>query len=319
MLCLLSTFVKSNRFDSPKLEAGLVNRTLFVEIVHKIHLSAELKNIVFYIPPHLMSDRQVADNFLQNLWLNLPQIPRIIVINNTLSMMGLLSKPSLCVVMTTSSDDEIMEVTAKSLKRVRYFKTMFLYFPTAGASMSLYEQIILIYKWSWKKQFLNTLLITIDNQFYLVEPFPQLKVVNRTTDWHSMELFPNKTLNVQGMEIRTPVRYDIPRVFCLRRFPNKGRHSKLSGASGKIFGAFLYSINATFNDTHMLVNEFQPFNLLNFTKMVEDGEFEISVHSYTNLINSSVGTSYPIAINDFCIMVPYRNSSPENQFLRRII
>ncbi|XP_065367232.1 uncharacterized protein LOC135959990 [Calliphora vicina] len=324
-LLLASTVAASLNSSTTQPLPQMVNSSLVLDIVTGLHQRLEFHNFVFYISQRLLRDTETFSNFFQDFWQTLPFIPVTIIIDNPRSMVGMLSTPCLCFIMTTEWQDPIMELAALSLKSIRYYRTMFLLFPQQEYedddydefSLSLEENIRLLYDWVWKKQFLNTMLITINNNILLYDPYPTGIVVNKTSNWSLEDIFRMEKLNLKGFAIKTPIRYDLPRVFSLRRYPNKGRVSKLTGTSGKLFGAFIMSINGSFDDKLIHEHEFEPFDLIAFIKMVETKQVEISVHSYTSMINASVGTSYPIGINDWCLMVPYRNSSPEYMFLQK--
>ncbi|KAM7342392.1 uncharacterized protein ACRADG_009836 [Cochliomyia hominivorax] len=324
LLLLASTASHWN--NSEKAFPQLVNSSFVIDVVSKLHAQVGFRNFVFYISERLHRDTDTATVFFQDFWDAFPIAPTVVINNNSKSMRGILSKPSLCLIMTTEWNDPIMELAALSLKRVRYFETMFLLFPI-GISDKFYinykdftqfnDNIRFIYEWSWRKQFLNTMLITIHNNIYLYDPFPKGTVVNKTDNWTIEDFILPDKLNIKGREIKTPIRFDLPRVFCLRRFPNKGRITRLTGSSGKLLEAFITYINGTFNDSLIHEQEFEPYDVTTFMKQVETKQLEISVHSYTSMMNSTVGTSYPIGINDWCIMVPFRNSSPEHMYLER--
>ncbi|XP_065367234.1 uncharacterized protein LOC135959992 [Calliphora vicina] len=301
----------------------LVNSSLIIDIVQGLHQRLEFQNFVFFISKHLFGEL----DFFHGFWQTLPFVPVTIIGDNNSSLKGLLSTPCLCFIMTTEWQDPIMELAALSLKSIRYFRTMFVLFPVEEYNQdeddkfqlaefnSLNENIRLLYEWAWQQQFLNTLLITINNNIYLYEPFPQGNVMNVTLDWSLEDFFRDQKLDLKGFEIITPLRFDLPRVFSLRRFPNKGRISKLSGSSGKLFGAFIEHINGTFNDQLIHEHEFEFFNMTTFIVMVESQQLEISVHSYTSMQTDEVSTSYPVGINDWCLMVPFRNSSAQHTIL----
>ncbi|XP_061399991.1 uncharacterized protein LOC133335706 [Musca vetustissima] len=304
----------------------LVNSSFLIDVVSSIHDLYNFHNFVFYISERLAMDTDTAADFFQNFWDTFPTVPLIVMINNSHVMDGFLSTPSLCLVLTTERDDPIMEVAAYSLKGIRHFKTIFVLFPIEENDdfyqsfedyNRFHETIRVLYDWVWMKQFINTALITVRNNVFILDPYPTPTLVNITETWNPESFFVNYSGDFKGYVINTPIRYDLPRVFYMSR-PRIGARTKhqVTGVSGKIFTAFVHSINATFNETLTDGQETEAVDINNVIKMVEEKHLEISMHSYTGMIGAGGGSSYPIGINDWCIMVPYRNRSPEHMYLQ---
>lgn len=304
----------------------MVNNTFLIEIVSSIHRLYDFHNIVFYISKRLALHTDTAADFFNRFWDAFPTVPTVIMVNNSQTMDGFLSTPSLCIICTTERDDPVMEVAALALRGVRFFKTIFVLFPileTDGIYDSFevhnifYESIRQIYQWVWKKQFTNTALISIHNNVLVHDPYPTSSIINRTENWTASSFFVSNDGDFKGYVIDTPVRYDLPRVFYMPRHSNGIRHSSpVSGVSGKMFTAFVRSINATFNESLTDNRETEPVDINQIIKMIGEKQLEISVHSYTGMLAHNGGNSYPIEINDWCIMVPFRNRSPEERFLQ---
>lgn len=304
----------------------MVNNSLLIEVVSSIHRQGPFRNFVFYISERLTVDTDTAAEFFHEFWDAFPTVPVVIMIDNTQPMDGFLSTPSLVLVLTTERDDPIMEVAALSLKGVRFFKTIFILFPIVETDdfyhsfeeySRFYENIRQIYEWVWKKQFTNTALITVRNYVFRHEPYPTPNVVNMTENWTAKSFFVRTGGDFQGYVINTPVRYDLPRVFYMTKQPQANRPTHpVSGVSGKMFTAFVKSINATFNESQTDNLENVPLDINEIIRMIEEKKIEISMHSFTGMFNSNAGASYPIGINDWCIMVPFRDRSPEHGYLR---
>ncbi|XP_065367242.1 uncharacterized protein LOC135960000 [Calliphora vicina] len=303
----------------------MVNNSLVIELVMSIQELYGFKNFVFFISERLARDTDTATIFFQDFWDAFPTAPMILIINNPSQMAGFLSTSSLCLILTTERDDPIMELAAFSLKSVRFLKTLFILFPikkTDEFSNSfeqytiIYDGIRLLYAWVWKKQFLNTVLITISNNIYTLDPYPIQNIVNKTDNWTATDFFVDYSLNFKGYEVQTMVRHDLPRVFRMSKTPGDQNGNEISGVSGKLFIAFVKTINATFNDTVKQEPDLEALDIRSIIHMVEEKDLEIGVNSYTAMIASLVGASYPMGINDWCIMVPYQNRSPDRVYLQ---
>ncbi|XP_046811783.1 uncharacterized protein LOC124421044 [Lucilia cuprina] len=316
ILHLLLASAAAHNANDEKSPAQIVNSSLVIDIERGLHQRWEFRNFVFYISEHLYRDTHIAFVFFNEFWQRLPMAAVTIIKDNPNRMSGFLGTPCLCFIMTTGYQDPIMQLASESLQGLKYYKTMFVLFTLEEDVKELEERIRLLYEWVWHQRFLNTLLMTINNNIFLYEPFPIGKVVNISDVWQLKDFFRNDKLDLKGFEIKTPVRFDLPAVFCLTRFPNKGRHSKLTGSSGKIFGAFMNHINATFNDTFLYRQELEAFDIRDIIVMVQKQQLEISTHSYTSMRDDRVGTSYPVGINDLCLMVPFRNRTPEHLYLQ---
>ncbi|XP_065367239.1 uncharacterized protein LOC135959998 [Calliphora vicina] len=304
----------------------MVNNSLVIELVGSIHELYGFKNFVFFISERLARDTDTATIFFQDFWDAFPTAPMILIINNPSQMAGFLSTPTLCLILTTEGDDPIMELAALSLKGVRFFKTIFILFPIVETDeffnsfeqyTIFYDGIRLLYDWVWKKQFLNTVLITIRNNIYTLDPYPTQNIVNKTDNWEASDFFIDYSADFEGYELQTMIRHDLPRVFRMSNKPGDRNGDEISGVSGKLFIAFVEAINATFNDTVKHEQDLEAVDINAIIHMVEEKDLEIGVNSYTAMIASLVGASYPIGINDWCIMVPYQNRSPEHLYLQR--
>ncbi|XP_073845227.1 uncharacterized protein [Musca autumnalis] len=325
-LLMLSSAPSDMMANETEAVPQLVNSSLIIDIVAGIHDLYGFHNFVFYISERLAMDTDTAAEFFQNFWDTFPTVPNIIMIDDIQSMDGFLSTPSLCLVFTTERDDPVMEVAAKSLKGIRHFKTIFILFPIVESDdfyqsfedfNRFYETIRLLYEWVWMKQFTNTAVVTVRNNVFILDPYPTPTLVNITESWQPESFFVDNSKDFKGYVINTPIRYDLPRVFYLKH-PRIGARTKhqVTGVSGKIFTAFISSINATFNETWTDGMEMEPVDINNVLKMIEEKHIEISMNSYTGMLGDSAGSSYPIGINDWCIMVPYRNRSPEHMYLQ---
>lgn len=304
----------------------MVNNSLVIDVVSSIHELYKFKNFVFFISERLTRDTDTSTIFFEDFWDAFPTAPVIIIINNPSKMAGFLSTPSLCLILTTEGDDPIMELAALSMKGARYFKTIFILFPIVETDeffnsfeeyTIFYDNIRLLYEWVWKKQFLNTMLITIRNNIYIHDPYPTPNIVNKTENWTATDFFEEYSVDFKGYEVQTMVRHDLPRVFRMTRHPLGRKKQEISGISGKLFTAFLEAINATFNDTLKEEADLEAVDINAIIHMVEEKNLEIGVNSYTAMLTSLVGASYPIGINDWCVMVPFQNRSPEHMYVQR--
>ncbi|XP_059225726.1 uncharacterized protein LOC131997883 [Stomoxys calcitrans] len=330
---LLSSNASKMANETTVASPQMVDNRFVFKIVQNLQQLYEFRNFVFFISPRLAIESEIADDFLQGFWKMFPFIPTVMMLNNKESMRGFLGTSSLCMVLTTHLEDPIMEVAALSMKGVRLLKTIFILFPqklekakAAKAAKAtdpfqehkFFEDLGVLYHWIWKKQFINTLLITIHNNVFIQEPYPLRKLVNITNNWNVHSFFVNYRDNFKGYVIRTPLRHDLPRIFYMTRLPNGSKRThRVSGVSGKLFMAFLGHINATFDEYYKDGKETEPVQLAKIIEMVESGELDISLHSYTDMLKSTAGNSYPIGINDWCFMVPFRNQSPEHLYLQK--
>ncbi|XP_075167549.1 uncharacterized protein LOC142239642 [Haematobia irritans] len=306
----------------------MVNFEFVMEIVAKLHGIYKFENFVFYMSSLLRINNEIGEDFLQGFWREFPLVPMVAMTSKAGNMRGFLSTSSLCMILTTHLEDPIMNISAKGMEGVHFLKTLFILFPLNEVSNNighsdqqeaeLLKHIHQIYKWIWKRQFINTALVTINENVFIQEPYPKARVINVTGLWNAQTFFINYRRNFQGYVIRTPLRHDLPRVFYMATVPNGWRRKhRVSGVSGKLFMAFVDHINATFVDYYEDHREQEPVKLAKIIEMVENNELDLSLHSYTDMLNSTAGNSYPIGINDWCIMVPFRNRSPEHIYLQK--
>ncbi|XP_075167544.1 uncharacterized protein LOC142239637 [Haematobia irritans] len=326
LLLLTSRMAHSPRETLPKPQ--MVNNSFVIDIVRSIHDIYGFKNFVFYISELLAFDTETSSDFFRGIWKTFPTVPTIQMVNNSENMDGFLSTPTLCLILTTAYDDPIMEISAEALRGVRFLKTIFILFPimesnvyynNLGEYNRFYKNIRRTYAWIWRKQFINTILLTIHNNVYILEPYPTRQIVNVTSNWTRETFFVDYSLDFRGYVINSPIRYDLPRVFYMRgpRYGMGKKVPRVSGVSGKLFMVFVEHINARFNETDTDGHEDDPIDLLATIDMIDRGELEISMNSFTGILGSNIGRSYPIGINDWCMMVPYRNESPAYVYLRR--
>ncbi|XP_073811929.1 uncharacterized protein [Musca autumnalis] len=230
----------------------------------------------------------------------------------------------MCLILTTGTEDGIMETAAKSMKGMRYIKTIFVLFPKKRSEATIYGTVEAIFNWAWRKQYINTLLVTRSNNIFIYEPYPVANILNITNKWSARNFFnmANRR-DFKGYVIHTPVYQDFPRVFYMHRQRAGVRNIfQLSGVSGNLFTTFLRHINATLNDTtaaNASSERKEPFNISRIIEMVADKKLEISVNSFTSMLIPTSGVSYPMGINDWCLMVPYQNPTPDNKFMRRTL
>uniref|UniRef100_A0A1I8N6Z1 Ionotropic glutamate receptor C-terminal domain-containing protein n=1 Tax=Musca domestica TaxID=7370 RepID=A0A1I8N6Z1_MUSDO len=314
---LLSILVKdpANISENSKgITPEIVNHTFIWNIVHDLHKRTPFNDLVFFISENLMTD-PVRGEFFHNFWQNLPQIPLTIKINNSQKLNGYLSLPSMCLVFTSGEEDAIMETTAASMKGIRSIQTIFVLY-SVSQTEDTFEVVSAIFSWAWKKQFMNTLLITLWNNIFIYDPYPRGRVVNITDNWSLENLFNfMERKDFKGYVIHTPVQRDFPRVFYMgRQRASRRNTTKLSGISGSLFRAFMKSINATLNYTS---SPEEPKNIFQIIELVGNKSLEISVNSYTAMFKTISGLSYPVGINDWCLMVPYLNRTKANHFLSR--
>uniref|UniRef100_A0A1A9WV32 Ionotropic glutamate receptor C-terminal domain-containing protein n=1 Tax=Glossina brevipalpis TaxID=37001 RepID=A0A1A9WV32_9MUSC len=298
------------------------NSSLAIEISKSLHKAFKIRNFVFFLSEHLLNDMDIMADFFPKFWKNFPRTPYVMVTRMYSHMQGFLDTRSLIYVFTTGYDDPILNLAANNLKGIRYFRTILVFLPRGIHNKSIVldaeeyvnfnDNLLNIFAWIWKKQFSRTLLLSVANNIYLQEPFPTPTIINKTDNWSIGDFFIRYTKNLRGRIIKTPICYDLPRVF---RLPN----NVPSGVSGKLFAAFMRSINASLIDDTTCYSIKTPYNLTKILQDVYEGHFEISIHSYTEMLHSPAGSSYPVGINDFCFIVPFRRHSPEHLFLQRTL
>ncbi|ALC42730.1 Ir56c [Drosophila busckii] len=301
-----------------------INNSFVLNVVNRLNRIYDFKNFIFYLSERLNVHNPSGDEFLFNFRRTFPLKPKVFLrqhSNGSRTMRDLISTPSLVMIYTTGSTDPIMEVAAQSLKGVRWFKTMFILFPRLTSAdfyadlddYARFSRLVReVLEWSWQRQFTNTLLLTIRNHVYLLEPYPTLSVVNSTLNWQARKFFKRYASNMQGYVVQSPIMYDLPRVF-------KGRNGQVFGNSGRLFYNFLHWVNATLH----VPNENQTlkyFELSSMLELVIQGVYETMIHSFTDLTgNHSSSFSYPIGINDWCLMVPYNRQSPQETYVREAL
>ncbi|KAH8298556.1 hypothetical protein KR044_011026 [Drosophila immigrans] len=306
----------------PSAQLHTINNSFVLDVILRLNHSKNFKNFIFFISQQLNLNNAGAIEFFGNFWLTFPYVPRIFVRRPSYSprsIRDLISTPSLVVVCTTNRSDPIMEVAAQSLRGMRWLKTVFVLFPVLPKDLdhtdALSSQVKDVLDWTWTKQFTNNFLLTIQNGLFLLRPYPTPRIVNKTRRWRIKDLFRDSSnaLNTKGYEIRTPILNDLPRVF-------KGTDQKtVYGTSAEFFMDFLEFINARIVDTSSNLS-IKSFELPTLLELVAQGVYETLIHSFTDLIgNYSVSISYPIGINDWCIMVPYSNESFQELYVREAL
>ncbi|XP_075167543.1 uncharacterized protein LOC142239636 [Haematobia irritans] len=327
-LLLLSSNATRNQnetFSRPH----MVNNSFVMEILHSIHIIYGFKNFVFYISERLAYDTETSNDFFRDFWQYFPLVPVLLMVDNSISMDGFLSTPTLCLVMTTGYDDPIMKISKRGLRGVRFLKTIFIYFPIVESEeriqnyqdfFNFYDSIQNMYAWIWAKQFFNSMLVTVWDNVFILEPYPTRQIVNVTSNWTGKTFFVDYSRDFKGYVINTPVRYDLPRVFFMKgpRYGLGKKVPRISGVSGKLFMAFIEYIGASINASLIHDHEYDPVDMGYIIKQIESNQLEISMNSITGLLGTTVGNSYPIGINDWCIMVPYRDENPAHMYMVNI-
>ncbi|KAH8279099.1 hypothetical protein KR026_001831 [Drosophila bipectinata] len=309
----------------------LINNTFVLELLFEITQLYHFKNFIFYISERLNLKNKDAHEFFLGFWSTFPLAPNLIITREyeaPIPMIQFISTPSLVMIYTTARDDPIMELAAQSLQGIRWLKTIFVLFPSLSSrdfdsNLESFAQFSAeikdIYDWVWSKQFINTVIVTIKDNVFLLEPYPAPAVVNVTGSWQAEDFFVKYSKNMKGYEVRTPILYDLPRVFKSDRPTNGYEKNFVHGTSGNLFLGFLHFVNATLVDTtaNMTTNY---LNITTLLELVAQGVYETLIHSYTELtVKHVVSYSYPIGINDCCIMVPFQNQSPEDQYMREAL
>lgn len=296
----------------------LANNSFFIDVLYRIYRLKMLKNIVIFVSERLQLTNPQGAQFFDLFWQEFEYLPRIFWRrdqNYSSAIMRHISTPSMALVVTTERDDPIMEVAAGSMRGMRWLKTAFLLIPRLKADDTLLGMVRNILEWSWKKQFTNTFLMTIGDNLFIVDPYPKLSIHNRTRHWGYRDLFKTTSslINTKGYNIRTPVLNDIPRVF------KAADGQRIYGTSAKFFFGFLKFINATMTDTSDTLS-FTQFDLANMLELMTQGVYETLIHSFTDLDgNHTVGISYPLGINDLCVVVPFRNQSLQDRYVREAL
>ncbi|XP_037717455.1 uncharacterized protein LOC119551912 [Drosophila subpulchrella] len=309
----------------------LLNNSFVLEMFFRITQLYHFKNFIFYISERLDLKNKDSQEFFHDFWTYFPMAPNLIITREhqvATPMMQFISTPSLVMIFTTGKEDPIMEVAAQSLRGIRWLKTIFILFPSIesrefDSSLESFAHfkagIKNIYDWVWSKQFINTLLVTIKDSVFVLDPYPTPLVVNKTGEWRAEDFFQKYAKNMKGYVVRTPILYDMPRVFKSDRPTNRYEKNFVHGTSGSLFLGFLEFVNATLLDTsvNMTVGYLNMTDLLD---LVAQGVYETLIHSFTEITTKYVVSySYPIGINDCCIMVPFRNQSPADQYMREAL
>ncbi|XP_004522976.1 uncharacterized protein LOC101460368 [Ceratitis capitata] len=314
--------------DPESANAYQLNTTFVIEVLHAIYEFYLFKNVVLYISEDYERTESAA-NFFNEYFVTFPLVPSIILISgehldpNDYRMNMLLSKPALSMVFTTGPNDTVMSLAAESLKHLHVLKTIFIlttnteeanaYWDNGSAECDISTLINETYAWIWAEEFLNTILLTAQDNVFILDPYPELQVINKTGNWQVKDFFIDYYDDLKGYVLNTVIRYDLPRVFNHRHVNNR---LQLSGTSGKLFTTFMKSINATIGDFDMANSPYEPAVMGEVIELVANRTIELSPHSLTALFAiDNIGTSYPIGINDWCIMVPFYNSSPEHLYL----
>ncbi|XP_034476081.1 uncharacterized protein LOC117783036 [Drosophila innubila] len=306
----------------PEMELHIINNSFVLDIIKRIDRSKKFKNFIFYVSEELNLNNPGGAEFFQNFWFSFPLVPRIFMRRPEYSptlIRDLISTPTLVLVCTTSHTDPIMEVAAQSLRGMRWLKTVFILFPglrkDTNPRDALWSHVKNVLDWTWSKQFTSTLLLTIENSLFVLNPYPTPRVENKTHTWRVSDISNevHNAINTKGYQIKTPVLNDLPRVF-------KGTdRNTVYGTSANFFKDFLEFINATMLDTSGNLT-MKAFDLPYLLELVTQGVYETLIHSFTDLNgNYSVSISHPIGINDWCIMVPYSSESVQELYVREAL
>ncbi|KAH8401276.1 hypothetical protein KR009_004383 [Drosophila setifemur] len=325
------SFVASLQPENSTDKIQLLNNTFLLEMLYRITELYHFKNFIFYISERLDLKNEDSQQFFLDFWTTFPLAPNVIITRNhytAIPMVQLISTPSLVMIYTTDRDDPIMELAAQSLRGIRWLKTIFILFPNLSSrdfdsSLESFAQftaeIKTLYEWVWSKQFINTVLVTIKDNVFLLEPYPLLSVVNKTDSWKAEDFFEKYSKDMKGYVVRTPVLYDLPRVFKSDRPTNSYEKNFIHGTSGNLFLGFLEFVNATLEDTSVNMTT-DYLNITNLLDLISQGVYETLIHSFTEITTKYVVSySYPIGINDCCVMVPFQNQSPADLYMREAL
>ncbi|XP_054737906.1 uncharacterized protein LOC129244314 [Anastrepha obliqua] len=307
----------------------LVSVIFLIKVIRALYDVYRFKNFILYISEELEVNSVYAVEFFANLFGGLPFAPLIIITSGnktdpTLYHIDvLISRPSLSLVFSTGPNDTVMALATESMKRVHIFKTIFILFPmlqtdaiydTTENYSLFWESVNKMCAWIWREQFLYTILLTIGDNIYTLDPYPNLKIVNKTGNWHVADFFIDYYHDFKGYVLKTVIHYDLPRIFDRRYEQN---NLLISGTSGKLFTTFTKSINVTLVDYTVMSSPYEPIEMGEVIDLIANRTIEFSPHSLTALFDVDyVGRSYPIGINDWCIMVPLYNRSAEHLYLQ---
>lgn len=299
--------------DEANITLPMIDKSLLINLIDGFNDRYKFKNIIFFISENYVKNKNKTARLFVDFWNNLPLKPIIVVVNKTTKILGLINTPSLAIIITTHLDDEIMAIASASLQRLHNIKSIFVLWPLVSIQNNLSNVIKDIYSWIWDQQFTKTLIITNWNNIYIMEPYPTLTIINKTDNWHIQDFFVNHVHNMKGYKIYSPICYDLPRVF-------QYDQNKISGTSARFMETFLKYRNCSLiNNGVCSMKTKQTINLKNMLTEISKGTLEISVHTFMQFFNTLDGSSYPLSIDDFCIIVPFKKKSPEYLHLRIIL
>ncbi|XP_055856455.1 uncharacterized protein LOC129919559 [Episyrphus balteatus] len=166
-------------------------------------------------------------------------------------------------------------------------------------------------KWLWSKKFSNVLtifedLLTHQLRMYSLDPYPSAKWVNRTNCNETGKLYTEVTKDLKKYSIQTVFMDDIPKAFKYTKYGKK----LLVGNEANYIGAFAKYMNI------QLIPIFLPnMDLEKIFQIISFHDMELSVHTFTMHYLAQSGKSYPLDIERWCIMVPFRNELPKSQLV----
>lgn len=291
----------------------MIDKELLIELIHGFHDRYKFQNIIFFLSEHFVLNNIRTARIFVNFWTRLPLVPIIVVGNKVTKIHGLINTPSLCIVLTSHQNDRIMSIASNSLHRLHNTKSIFVLWPRTRIQSEPAKEIASLYNWLWSKQFTNTLILTTWNNIYTLDPYPILTVINKTNNWRIQDFFVNYMHNMKGYLVYSPICYDLPRVF-------QTEDHEISGTSAKLMKSFLKHHNGSLvNDGQCSERKKQTIKMQTMLNQINTGHLEMSVHSIMQFFNTLDGSSYPLSIDDFCVIVPFEKKSPEHLHLRVIL
>ncbi|XP_075162351.1 ionotropic receptor 62a [Haematobia irritans] len=261
---------------------------------------------IFMIYNLKMLQYQSTRDILEELSFNgtyLGQLPRMIPadkeIENQFYTEPGFNESSLVVSFVHNAYDRIVERTAYA---TRHRRTCFTIYLIHNSPMTK-EDMQYLFEMLWRYQLRRPLVIVDSKEFFTMDPYPKLRVLNVTNKPVS-QIFP-KVHNIrdfQGYILNIPVQMDVPFTFFYRQ--QETSEFVIDGIGGWLISTLMQQLNVTLRVYPLYVNKSNYLNIDHILHLLHTGKIELSPHMVTTVAPRDIDYTYPYLITPLCIMTP---------------
>lgn len=297
--------------------ANITNITFITDLIDNLNKIHHYQNFIIFRNNFQRKTKNIEniDDFEKSIIQNFNKPLMLLSNNNYYELRNYINHQSLSIIFLTNTNDlTVIDVMDSSLRGIHKIHCLIILL----LNHIRLSKVYFIFDLFWQKKFINTIAYFSKNnnyQIFTYNPFPNFILENLTYNYENFnfhKLFFNKIKNVNGYEIRTPIRLDPPRVFKI--YDKNLKNFSISGIAGSIYDGYCKYINATLKEikditTTISINHDQMLNLILKNKM------HIGIHPYGNYNRDVISLSYPIIPINWCLIVPVISKIPNYLYL----